>query len=61
MDKRSIVIRADWDDEAKVWIATSDDIGLVTESESLQALWAKVPVVIADLLECDAVMSRQEI
>ena len=47
-----IVIRATWDDEAKTWVAESDDIGLVTEAPSLEALRQKAPQMIIDLLEC---------
>jgi hypothetical protein len=51
MNPKIIIIRAEWDDEAQVWVATSDDIGLVTEAESLESLRAKVPAMIADLLQ----------
>ena len=41
-----------WDDEASVWIATSDDIpGLVLESGSLDALIEKVRYAAPELLE----------
>ena len=41
-----------WDDEANVWIATSDDIpGLVLESGSMDALIEKVRFAIPELLE----------
>lgn len=50
--KRTILIRADWDDEAGVWVATSKDIdGLATEAETLQALKAKIEVIIPELVE----------
>ena len=40
-----------WDDEAKVWIATSDDIkGLVLESGSFDALFVRVKYAVEDLL-----------
>ncbi len=40
-----------WDDEAKVWIATSDDIrGLVLESGSFDALIVRVKYAVEDLL-----------
>ncbi len=40
-----------WDDEAAVWIATSDDIpGLVLECGSLDALFEKVRIAIPELL-----------
>ena len=48
-----IVVRATWDDEANVWVAESEDIGLVTEAPTMEALRQKVPQMIIDLLECD--------
>ena len=49
---RPIVVTADWDPEARVWVATSRDLrGLVTEAESVEALRAKLPGMILDLLE----------
>jgi hypothetical protein len=51
MNHNIIIVRAEWDDEAKVWVATSEDIGLVTEAASLEALREKVPGMVADLLE----------
>ena len=51
MDSRKIkddsgleyVVNFEWDDEAKVWIATSDDIdGLVLEAKSLDDLMQRV-------------------
>jgi predicted RNase H-like HicB family nuclease len=47
-----IVVTADWDPETEVWVATSRDLrGLVTEAGSLEALRAKLPGMILDLLE----------
>ena len=41
-----------WDDEAAVWIATSQDIpGLVLESGSFDALIEKVRYAVPELLE----------
>ena len=41
-----------WDNEANVWVATSDDIpGLVLESNSYDALIEKVKFAIPELLE----------
>ncbi len=49
---RPIVIHADWDADAGVWVATTQDIsGLVTEADSIEALRAKLPGMILDLLE----------
>ena len=47
-----IVVRAEWDPEASVWVAESEDVpGLVTEAETVEALQAKLPSLIQDLLE----------
>lgn len=49
---RPVVIHADWDPEASVWVATSQDIrGLVTEADTIESLRAKLPGMILDLLE----------
>jgi hypothetical protein len=53
-----ILVRAVWDDEANVWVATSDDVtGLVTEAASIEVLAAKLPGLIADLLESNGPIS----
>jgi len=45
-------VRADWDNEAGVWVATSEDLhGLVTEAETLEELRAKVLVMAGELIE----------
>ena len=49
---RPIIVHADWDPEASVWVATTQDLrGLVTEAELIEALRAKLPGMILDLLE----------
>lgn len=49
---RPIVIHADWDPEGAVWVATTNDLkGLVTEADTMEALRAKLPGMILDLLE----------
>ncbi len=49
---RPIVVHADWDPEAEVWVATTQDLrGLVTEAESIEALRSKLPGMVLDLLE----------
>jgi Domain of unknown function (DUF1902) len=53
-----IVVRAVWDNDADVWVATSDDVvGLVTEAGSIEALAAKLPGLITDLLESNGPIS----
>jgi hypothetical protein len=49
---RPVVVHADWDSEAAVWVATSQDVrGLVTEADTMERLRAKLPGMILDLLE----------
>jgi hypothetical protein len=49
---RSITIKARWDDEASVWIATSDDVhGLVVEADTWAAMIEEVRLILPDLLE----------
>ena len=49
-----IVVRAQWDSEASVWVAESADIpGLSTEADTLEGLQAKLPAIIADLIEAN--------
>jgi predicted RNase H-like HicB family nuclease len=56
---RPIVIHADWDAEAGVWVATTQDVrGLVTEADSIEALRAKLPGMILDLLEENGISDR---
>jgi predicted RNase H-like HicB family nuclease len=56
---RPIVIHADWDAEAGVWVATTQDVrGLVTEADTLEELRAKLPGMIIDLLEENGVTDR---
>jgi hypothetical protein len=54
----SIIVRAAWDEEARVWTASTTDIdGLAVEGPSLEALRPKVMGAIADLLELNEVRS----
>lgn len=49
------VIHLNWDDEAGVWVATSDDIpGLVLESGSFDALLERVRFAVPELLELNS-------
>lgn len=49
------VINFTWDEESKVWIATSKDIpGLVLESGSFDALLERTRFAVPELLELNA-------
>lgn len=51
-----------WDDEAYVWVATSDDVpGLVLESGSVDALIEKVRYAIPELLELNELYQSRPI
>ncbi|WP_304350043.1 DUF1902 domain-containing protein [Comamonas testosteroni] len=55
-------VRAEWDEEAKVWVASSDDVpGLVTESETLEALDAKLQSLVPELLEANGCLPANRI
>lgn len=50
---------AQWDSEAGVWVAESEDVpGLVAEAESPNALADKLRILIPELLELNGVPSR---
>ena len=45
-------VTAEWDPEAKVWVAISDDFpGLVSEAMSFQKLVEKLQILIPELCE----------
>jgi Domain of unknown function (DUF1902) len=51
---RSVTVKAAHDAEAGVWyIEESDLFGLNAEAETLEALVAKLPAVVSDLIEPD--------
>jgi hypothetical protein len=51
MKGKPLFVRAEWDEEAMVWVATSDDVpGLATESMTMEDLIEKLKVMIPELL-----------
>lgn len=49
------IINLTWDEESKVWIATSDDIpGLVLESGSFDALLERIRFAAPELIALNA-------
>ena len=47
-----IEVKAIWDDEVSVWVATSEDVpGLVTEATTAEELEKKLLVLVPELLE----------
>ena len=51
---KALFVRAEWDEEAEVWVATSDDVpGLVAEADTTEELLAKLHILITELLEAN--------
>ena len=51
MDK-PYYVHAQWDEEARVWVASSDDVpGLATEADTTEALVQKLKTLIPELLD----------
>lgn len=52
--QKPYVVRAEWDADAGVWVATSEDVpGLVTEAETIEALDTKLKNMVPELLEAN--------
>ena len=52
--RKILQVQADWDPEAEVWVATSDDVpGLATESDTIESLADKLRTLIPELLEAN--------
>jgi Domain of unknown function (DUF1902) len=52
-------VQADWDPQAEVWVATSEDVlGLATEAATIEALTEKLRVMIPELLEANHLLPR---
>lgn len=58
MNHVSILVRATWDDEAKVWVAETSDVqGLATEAPTLEELRNKVLAILPELFELNGFKS----
>ena len=54
MIQKPLFVRVEWDDEARVWIATSNDVlGLATEGPTLEELVEKLKIIIPELLDAN--------
>lgn len=55
-------VHAEWDEEARVWVATSDDVpGLATEADTTEALVEKLKTLIPELLEANGYPDSGEV
>ncbi|MCK8603320.1 DUF1902 domain-containing protein [Desulfoferrobacter suflitae] len=58
---KEIHVKAFWDSEAEVWVATSDDVpGLVTEAGDADELIGKLRAMIPELLEANGLLDQDE-
>ena len=62
MSRKPFFIRAEWDEEARVWVATSDDVpGLATEGDTLEDLIEKLKIIIPELLHANGDDQEHEV
>jgi len=62
MKGKPLFIRAEWDEEAMVWVATSEDVpGLATEAVTMEALVERLKVMIPELLMANNVSFQDEV
>ncbi|MBW4419675.1 MAG: DUF1902 domain-containing protein [Myxacorys californica WJT36-NPBG1] len=53
-------VKAFWDSEVKVWVATSEDVpGLATEAPTIEALTEKLRVIIPELILLNRLLPEQ--
>jgi Domain of unknown function (DUF1902) len=56
----SLRVLAEWDAEAEVWVATSDDVpGLVTEAGTVEELMERLRVLVPELLDLNGHLRGQ--
>ena len=57
MESNTYHVEADWDPEANVWVATSDEVpGLATEAATIEELAARLRTLIPELLEANGLL-----
>ena len=62
MKEKPLFVRAEWDEEAGVWVATSDDVpGLATEAVTMEDLIEKLRVIIPELLMANNTAFEDEV
>ena len=59
---KPLFIRAEWDEDAEVWVATSDDVpGLATEESNMEGLIEKLKIIIPELLHANGAEGDVEV
>jgi predicted RNase H-like HicB family nuclease len=60
MESGTYHVQADWDAEAGVWVATSEDVpGLATEAETIEKLTDRLRASIPELLVANGLLPSE--
>ena len=58
MPINDIRVEALWDEDAQVWVASSNDVpGLITEADTMEHLMQKLKIVIPELLHANGLLN----
>lgn len=58
-DCKDIHVEAFWDEEAHVWVASSNDVpGLITEADTMEQLMQKLKTLIPELLFANGLLNE---
>ncbi len=61
MKKGSYIVNVAWDEETKVWCAAGINFpGLAADARTIDALFKKVKLMVADLIEAGEELSAEE-
>ncbi len=61
MLSKDIHVEAFWDDEAQVWVASSNGVpGLITEADTMEHLMQKLKIVIPELLQANSLLNESD-
>lgn len=48
-----IIVKFHWDEETEVWVAMCDELGILLEQGSYDALIEKVEIAVPEMIECN--------
>ncbi len=59
MSSKDIRVEAFWDAEARVWVASSNDVpGLITEADTMEHLMHKLKILVPELLQANDLLDE---
>jgi len=62
MFQKPLFVRVEWDEQAHVWVATSDDVpGLATEEDTMEKLIEKLKTIIPELIDANGIDRQHDI